>query len=101
LFIVEYYGIILIVEYCDIFLLKANQKNMGIEQKNNTDEKKFVLTFSNAAYKQLEELQKSYKLKDMYSIVELGINILELAQKKKILLEDEKGELNRVKVNEE
>lgn len=72
---------------------------MPLEGSNNLEEKRLTLNFSNGAYQQLEELQRIYGLDDISKVVELAVNVLDLAKNKKILLEDEKGEKTLVKVH--
>lgn len=72
---------------------------MPLEHKNNLEEKKLTLNFSNGAYQQLEDLQNAYNLDDIAKVVEIAINILDIAKDKKIILEDKNGNREGVKIS--
>lgn len=72
---------------------------MPLEHKNNLEEKKLTLNFSNGAYQQLEDLQNAYNLDDIAKVVEVAINILDIAKDKKIILEDKNGNREGVKIS--
>jgi len=74
---------------------------MAIKKEQNLDEKKVNLIFSNGAYEQLQDLQNAYDLDDITKVVELAVNILDLAKNKKIYLENEQGEKSIVKIHNE